>query len=98
MTNSCNIYFPGPPSSESKNEGNEPVKLRARSNSAESWKAVVGSASRQGTVRNTLEWPPNRDDDHGDETNEPQRHKAVRQDSYLAAVRTPVTAGEVPDI
>jgi hypothetical protein len=39
-----------------------------------------------------------RDDGHGDGTNEPQRHKAVRQDSYLAAVRTPVTAGEVPGI
>lgn len=70
--------------------------MRARSNSAESWAAVVGSASRQEAVRNTLEWPPNRDDDHGDGDNEPQRHKAVRQDSYLAAVRTPVTAGEVP--
>ncbi|PNF34872.1 hypothetical protein B7P43_G03117, partial [Cryptotermes secundus] len=81
-----------PPSSENQDERNEPVKLRARSNSAESWAAVAGSASRQEAVRNTLEWPRSRDDDHGDVANEPQRHKAVRQDSYLAAVRTPVTA------
>ncbi|PNF34874.1 hypothetical protein B7P43_G03117, partial [Cryptotermes secundus] len=83
-----------PPSSENQDERNEPVKLRARSNSAESWAAVAGSASRQEAVRNTLEWPRSRDDDHGDVANEPQRHKAVRQDSYLAAVRTPVTAAE----
>ncbi|XP_069677566.1 uncharacterized protein RhoGAP19D isoform X4 [Periplaneta americana] len=80
------------PSSENQDEANEPVKLRARSNSAESWAAVMGPASKQGAARNTLEWPPNREDEIGDGANEPQRHKAVRQDSYLAAVRTPVTA------
>ncbi|PSN52317.1 hypothetical protein C0J52_08535 [Blattella germanica] len=78
-----------PPSND---DSSEPVKLRARSNSAESWAAIMGS-SRQGASRNTLEWPPNRDDEGGDGANEPMRHKAVRQDSYLAAVRTPVTAG-----
>lgn len=72
--------------------------MRARSNSAESWAAVIGSGSRQGAARNTLEWIPNREDHCGDVANEPQRHKAVRQDSYLAAVRTPVTAGKVPHI
>ena len=50
-------------------------------------------SSRQGASRNTLEWPPNRDDEGGDGANEPMGHKAVRQDSYLAAVLTPVTAG-----
>jgi hypothetical protein len=58
----------------------------------------MGSPSRQGVTHNTEEWPQHREDDHGDGANEPQRHKAVRQDSYLAAVRTPVTAGEVPHI
>jgi hypothetical protein len=58
----------------------------------------MGSPSRQGLTRNAQEWLHNRDDNYGDGANEPQRHKAVRQDSYLAAVRTPVTAGEVPHI
>ncbi|KAJ9597847.1 hypothetical protein L9F63_011289, partial [Diploptera punctata] len=62
------------PPSECNDDANEPVKLRARSNSAESWAAIYG------------------DDGSGDGANEPQRHKAMRQDSYLAAVRTPVTA------
>ena len=52
-------------------------------------------SSRQAISRNTLEWPPNRDDESSEGANEPQRHKAMRQDSYLAAVRTPVTAGEL---
>ena len=55
----------------------------------------MGSASRQGAG---LEWPPSTEDDRGDGAKERQRHKAVRQESYLAAVRTPVTAGEVPGI
>lgn len=74
------------------------VKLRARSNSAESWTAVMGSPSRQGLTCNTQEWLHDGEDDRGEGANEPQRHKAVRQDSYLAAVRMPVTAGEVPHI
>jgi hypothetical protein len=55
----------------------------------------MGSASRQAV---DLEWPPSTEDDGDDGANEPQRHKAVRQESYLAAVRKPVTAGEVPGI
>ncbi|CAG2053552.1 unnamed protein product [Timema podura] len=65
-----------------------PVKLRARSNSAESWAAAMGSRGLQAS-RNTLEWPPQRALQGAEES---QRHKAVRQDSYLAAVRTPVTS------
>jgi hypothetical protein len=55
----------------------------------------MGSASWQAE---DLEWPPSTEDDGGDGAKEPQRHKAVRQESYLAAVRTPVTAGEMPGI
>ena len=58
----------------------------------------MGSSSRRGVDHSAVEWLPDKEDDHGDGTKEPQRHKAVRQDSYLAAVRTPVTAGEVPGI
>jgi hypothetical protein len=54
--------------------------------------------SQDGADHSALHWPPSKEDDHDDGTKEPQRHKAVRQDSYLAAVRTPVTAGEVPVI
>ena len=88
------MHFTDPPS-ECNDDSNEHVKLRARSNSAESWAAIMGS-SRQAICRNTLDWPPNREDESGEGANEPQRHKAMRQDSYLAAVRTPVTAGEFP--
>lgn len=67
--------------------------MRLRSNSVDSWAVAEGSASEEGAG---LEWPPDTEDDRGDEAKEPQRHKAVRQESYLAAVRSPVTAGEVP--
>nr|CAD7428275.1 unnamed protein product [Timema monikensis] len=78
-----------PPSSPGPyDEISGPVKLRARSNSAESWAAAMGSRGFQAS-RNTLEWPPQR---ALQGVEEPQRHKAVRQDSYLAAVRTPVTS------
>jgi hypothetical protein len=56
----------------------------------------MGSASQQASSQGNQEWPHSREDDGADGAIEPQRHKAVRQDSYLAAVRTPVTAGEVP--
>ncbi|XP_068082173.1 rho GTPase-activating protein 21 [Anabrus simplex] len=71
-----------PPPSAQDEPSSGPVKLRARSNSAESWAAATIARSR-----NVLEWPPPRAQDP-----EPQRHKAVRQDSYLAAVRTPVSS------
>lgn len=66
--------------------------MRHRSNSADSWAVAKGSGSWLGAG---LEWPPDTEDDSGDGAKEPQRHKAVRQESYLAAVRSPVTAGEV---
>lgn len=66
--------------------------MRQRSNSADSWAVAKGSASRLGAG---LEWPSDMEDDRDDGAKEPQRHKAVRQESYLAAVRSPVTAGEV---
>jgi len=81
------------PSSENQDATSEPAKLRLRSYSADSWAVADGSASRQGAG---LEWPPDTEDVRGDGAKEPQRHKAVRQESYLAAVRSPVTAGEVP--
>ncbi|XP_015605349.1 uncharacterized protein LOC107272586 isoform X4 [Cephus cinctus] len=56
----------------------EPVRLRARSNSAESWEAANGSSRRN--ARHT--WQTEQDD------SESKRNKAKRQDSYLQAVRT----------
>ncbi|CAG5109131.1 Similar to Arhgap21: Rho GTPase-activating protein 21 (Mus musculus), partial [Cotesia congregata] len=58
----------------------EPVRLRARSNSAESWEAVNGGTTRRG-VRHT--WQTEPDDPEGETRNS----KAKRQDSYLQAVR-----------
>ncbi|XP_034949619.1 uncharacterized protein RhoGAP19D [Chelonus insularis] len=58
----------------------EPVRLRARSNSAESWEAVNGGTTRRG-VRHT--WQTEPDDPEGETRNT----KAKRQDSYLQAVR-----------
>ncbi|XP_048504870.1 uncharacterized protein LOC105687120 isoform X4 [Athalia rosae] len=55
----------------------EPVHLRARSNSAESWEAVNGTSRRN--ARHT--WQTEEEDDEG------KRNKAKRQDSYLQAVR-----------
>ncbi|GLH06610.1 Uncharacterized protein GBIM_12091 [Gryllus bimaculatus] len=68
-----------PPSSAREDA---PVKLRARSNSAESW-AATGSAGSGGRAGRGPS-------DRSPLGSEPQRHKAVRQDSYLAAVRTPL--------
>lgn len=58
----------------------EPVRLRARSNSAESWEAVNGGTTRRG-VRHT--WQTEPEDPEGETRNS----KAKRQDSYLQAVR-----------
>ncbi|XP_023288714.1 rho GTPase-activating protein 23, partial [Orussus abietinus] len=56
----------------------EPVRLRARSNSAESWEAVNGSSRR--AARHTWQTEP--------EDADAKRNKAKRQDSYLQAVKT----------
>lgn len=58
----------------------EPVQLRARSNSAESWEAINGGFNRRG-VRHT--WQTESDEQEGKRSS-----KAKRQDSYLQAVRT----------
>ncbi|XP_011300531.1 uncharacterized protein RhoGAP19D isoform X3 [Fopius arisanus] len=59
----------------------EPVRLRARSNSAESWEAVNGGTTRRG-VRHTWQNEPE------DLETEARNSKAKRQDSYLQAVRS----------
>ncbi|XP_044576350.1 uncharacterized protein LOC123259705 isoform X8 [Cotesia glomerata] len=64
----------------------EPVRLRARSNSAESWEAVNGGTTRRG-VRHT--WQTEPDDPEGETRNS----KAKRQDSYLQAVRNHLDRG-----
>ncbi|XP_044576341.1 uncharacterized protein LOC123259705 isoform X7 [Cotesia glomerata] len=64
----------------------EPVRLRARSNSAESWEAVNGGTTRRG-VRHT--WQTEPDDPEGETRNS----KAKRQDSYLQAVRNHLAPG-----
>ncbi|KAK0089316.1 hypothetical protein PV325_008071 [Microctonus aethiopoides] len=67
----------------------EPVRLRARSNSAESWEAANGdnsSNSGGGTTRRGVRhtWQTEPDDQEGETRNT----KTQRQDSYLQAVRT----------
>ena len=57
----------------------EPVRLRARSNSADSWGAVNDSSSRN--ARHT--WQTESEEDL-----EEKHSKAKRQDSYLQAVRS----------
>lgn len=86
------LSFLDSPSSENQDATSEPVKLRLRSYSADSWAIAKGSALQQGAG---LEWPSDAEDDV-EGAKEPQRHRAVRQESYLAAVRSPVTAGEAP--
>lgn len=73
----------------------EPVRLRARSNSVESWEAANGgnghdnsssSNSGGGTTRRGVRhtWQTETDDQEGETRNT----KAQRQDSYLQAVRS----------
>ncbi|XP_011300533.1 uncharacterized protein RhoGAP19D isoform X5 [Fopius arisanus] len=64
----------------------EPVRLRARSNSAESWEAVNGGTTRRG-VRHTWQNEPE------DLETEARNSKAKRQDSYLQAVRSQLAPG-----
>ncbi|XP_063975013.1 uncharacterized protein LOC135161407 isoform X2 [Diachasmimorpha longicaudata] len=59
----------------------EPVRLRARSNSAESWESVNGGTTRRG-VRHTWQNEPEELETEG------RNSKAKRQDSYLQAVRS----------
>lgn len=67
-----------------------PTRFRARSNSTGSWNYSKNddtfSGGVGGRVRVTLDW---RTAHNNMSEEEKQRHKAVRQDSYLAAVRGP---------
>lgn len=63
-----------PPSSNNREPA---VRLRTRSNSAESW-----AAAARNRITSPQQWE------------EQPRHRAVRQDSYLAAVRTPLGTGK----
>ncbi|XP_063975017.1 uncharacterized protein LOC135161407 isoform X6 [Diachasmimorpha longicaudata] len=64
----------------------EPVRLRARSNSAESWESVNGGTTRRG-VRHTWQNEPEELETEG------RNSKAKRQDSYLQAVRSQLAPG-----
>ncbi|XP_044734281.1 uncharacterized protein LOC123296735 isoform X2 [Chrysoperla carnea] len=90
-------YLHCPPPSDYKStpdsdfEGDAPpTRFRARSNSTGSWNYSKNddtfSGGVGGRVRVTLDW---RTTHNNMSEEEKQRHKAVRQDSYLAAVRGP---------
>lgn len=62
------------------------VQLRARSNSAESWSAAMqNSNSNIARNRNTLDW------NMPLETDEKQRNRVMRQDSYITALKSKVS-------
>ncbi|XP_066595916.1 rho GTPase-activating protein 23 isoform X2 [Prorops nasuta] len=63
----------------------EPVRLRARSNSAESWEAVNGISRR--SARQTWQTEQEEDSEDKQSSNE-DNNKPKRQDNYLQAVRT----------